>query len=52
MLTDAREVHQEKADSPIVVTELGMVYSEPSLPAGYATIVVLSLLNKTPSMPI
>ena len=52
MSTDASEVQEIKADSPIVVTELGIVYSEPSLPAGYTTIIVLSLLNKTPSMPI
>ena len=52
MLTDAREVQEAKAYSPIVVTELGMVYTDPSLPAGYITIIVLSLLNKTPSMPI
>ena len=52
MSIDAREVQQEKAPGPIVVTEFGMVYSEPSLLAGYTTIIVLSLLNKTPSMQI
>ena len=48
IVTEVKDLQLMKALYPMLVTLLGIVYA-PCLPPGYATSVVLSLLNNTPS---
>ena len=49
MLTDVKLLQPAKAPLPMLVTVVGISYVVAVFPAGYETIVVLVLLNSTPS---